>query len=150
MKTLEERFNEKWIPVPESGCWLWIGAERNGYGRIARAGDGKPMNAHWVSLEIYSGAEIKSGSVVMHKCDNSFCVNPNHLSIGTQADNMSDMWAKGRGADGEKVAGNKLSEADVIAIRRMIGANVSIAGKYGVSESTIRDIKKERTWRKLI
>lgn len=89
---LEERF---WAKVNRSGlCWLWTGAKNNkGYGRIAV--NRKSTLAHRVSYEL--AHEVKVGSSkVLHTCDVPACVNPAHLTIGTQKDNLMDMARKGR------------------------------------------------------
>ncbi len=99
-QSLEERF---WSKVNKTsspyGCWLWIASlSTTGYGQIYR-GRGKGMVfAHRVSWLIHFG-DIPEGMSVLHNCpggDNPLCVNPAHLWLGTQADNMHDMWAKGR------------------------------------------------------
>lgn len=86
-------FEAFYIPEPMSGCWLWIGGVSYppGYGRMTRG-----QYAHRVSYEIHRG-KIPVGMHVLHRCDNRLCVNPDHLFLGTQSDNMRDMMAKGRG-----------------------------------------------------
>lgn len=85
-----EKFMPKIIPDPNSGCWLWDGyVNRGGYGRF---GEGY---AHRYSYEKLVGV-IPPGLFVLHKCDVPSCVNPNHLWLGTQADNLADMRNKGR------------------------------------------------------
>ena len=96
-RSLEDRFFDRVIPEPNSGCWLWEGSQiRGGYGVISLGGrDGANISAHRASMIIH-GHVLPHGSIVLHKCDNPPCVNPDHLTIGTQSDNMRDMVAKGR------------------------------------------------------
>jgi hypothetical protein len=93
-KSTLERFEDKFVKS-ESGCWEWIGGKYvGGYGVFYFRG--KKRGAHRVSYILYVG-EILNGLSVCHKCDNPSCVNPNHLFLGTQLDNVRDMFSKGRG-----------------------------------------------------
>ncbi len=87
-------FTEKISPEPTSGCWLWTAGESHGYGVIGD-GHGGAEFAHRASWRIFRG-DIPSGMNVCHHCDVPFCVNPDHLFIGTQKDNVRDMANKGR------------------------------------------------------
>lgn len=100
-KTLRERFDERWEPVPECGCWIWTSYEDSkGYGVLSV--NRKALKAHRVAYELYVGP-IPKGLFVCHRCDvglplgsGSLCVNPDHLFLGTQQDNMSDRVRKDR------------------------------------------------------
>jgi hypothetical protein len=94
MITVAERFFQKVRAAAEGGCHIWGGA-RNvwGYGRLKRGG--RMYAAHRVAWEMKCGP-IPAGLLVLHRCDNRLCVNPDHLFLGTQYDNMCDMRAKGR------------------------------------------------------
>lgn len=92
--TLAQRFEAKTIPEPNSGCLLWLGATRpHGYGKIL---DGnKIANATHVAMKL-AGIHVPPGADVLHRCDNVYCVNVDHLFIGDAKANVADMMAKGR------------------------------------------------------
>lgn len=129
------------------GCWLWQHAKAGkGYGRIKR--DGRMQYAHRVSYEIAVG-EIPEGSLVCHKCDNPACINPAHLFLGSNDENMEDMVKKGRQARGESASAAALNEEQVLSIRASGLGKRQLARVFGVSESAVRHIRKRRTWRHL-
>lgn len=99
MKTIKERFDEKYIVDEETGCWLWTAAKHwVGYGVIGV--NGKQVKAHRLSYELHHGPIPKGegfhGTCVCHKCDVRSCVNPDHLFLGTHQDNMEDQRKKNR------------------------------------------------------
>lgn len=95
--SLSERFHRYASPEPNSGCWLWLaGALRKGYGMLY-VSPGKIKLATHISLELYGNQRPSPEHWALHKCDNPFCVNPDHLYWGTAVDNFSDMIARGRG-----------------------------------------------------
>lgn len=85
-----------YTPIPDAGCWIWLGKwNSDGYGEITS--NGRYFGtAHAYFYRAYIG-EIPRGATICHRCDTPSCVNPSHLFVGTQADNMRDMAAKGRG-----------------------------------------------------
>lgn len=96
--SMVERFHASYIPEPNTGCWFWLGAlskGNSGYGQIMRETSRTYIKAHRYSWLLNFG-RIPRGLCVLHKCDVSFCVNPEHLFLGTQADNIYDMVAKNR------------------------------------------------------
>ena len=149
------RFQEQYSPVTESGCWLWNGSTKYGMFTID---DGSMIGAHRASWILHKG-EIPSGLFVCHKCDIPCCVNPDHLFLGTQSDNLKDMFAKNR-ADrnnpnrikalpkGKRHHRSmaKLTEKQVLEIRGMNGSQRSIAEKFGVCQQLISKIKRNIYW----
>lgn len=143
--SIEERFWRDVNPEPNSGCWLWSGAvDELGYGRF-RVGD-KKVRVHRLSYEMHCEA-IPAGMVVRHKCDVAACVNPAHLCLGTDAENVRDKVARNRQARGERLPSAKLTEDDVRAIRRMDGTHREIARQFGVAHNIIGNIKRGIDWR---
>ena len=145
--TLLERFESFYIPEPNSGCWIWTGVisrPDNGYGLISV--NGSKRGAHRVSYEMHRHP-LEKEQFVLHRCDMPCCVNPDHLFVGNQAVNAADKIAKGRDPKGEKNGQAKLTETDVMAIRSDSRTNVVIAAHYGVSQTTIGEIKNRVWWK---
>lgn len=141
---------DNYIPVPESGCWLWLGCwNENGYGRVQlKNGPVFSTGAHRVFYTNHIGP-IPSGLLVCHKCDTPSCVNPEHLFLGTNADNMLDRDIKGRAArpEGEKGPAAKLTEEQVRVIRASQEQQRVLARRYGVSDTAIKFVRRRITWR---
>ena len=165
---------QKYARRSDDGCWIWSGyRDRKGYGRLLV--DGQPERSHRLSYRLHKG-EIPDGLCVCHTCDNRACVNPDHLFLGTSADNVADRVAKGRSATGDKHGARtrpermprgdnhyarrnpqvmkrgeengraKLSTADVIAIR-LGGESARAAGRrLGVSKTTVLKIRRSILW----
>jgi len=93
-RPLAERFHERFIPVPESGCWLWLGSTSKGYGSIRRDAYRMAL-AHRIAWELHRGP-VSDDTLVLHHCDVPCCVNPYHLFLGDHVDNEQDKLAKGR------------------------------------------------------
>ena len=147
MKTLQERFEDKVIPEPNSGCHLWCAAGTNdGYGRIVR--NGKLELSHRVAYELYTG-KIPDGMCVLHRCDVRSCCNPDHLFLGTHQDNMNDMITKGRKAIlvGEDTARAKITETMVRDIRKRLLKQIDYADRYGIHQTTISRIQLRISWK---
>lgn len=131
-------------------CWSWQ-ARRNahGYGSVVRWR--RLWLAHRLAYEMTVGP-IPNAMHVLHRCDNPACVNPAHLFLGTQADNVRDMVAKGRKvtASGEKAGGSKLTVAQVqeIRSRRTDGETLlAIANDYGISDALVSYIANRKAWK---
>jgi hypothetical protein len=94
MDTTRERFWAKVSRMSPAECWLWTASQNSmGYGKMLVAG--KLQLAHRISWELHIGP-VPAGLFVLHRCDTPLCVNPLHLFVGTNADNMRDMKVKGR------------------------------------------------------
>lgn len=154
--SLEGRF---WRQVDKGGkddCWNWTAKSKvSGYGVISTGGrNGKKILAHRLSWELCNGPipdhEDYHGMVVMHSCDNRLCVNPRHLSLGRQIDNVHDMLNKGREvnnpATGSKHHSTTINEIEAAEIFRMPGKYRDIAVKFGCTINTVKGIKASKTW----
>lgn len=137
-----ERFNAKYSVTPS--CWIWKASfGSSGYGQFLL--NGRLQGAHRVSYLLFVG-NIPEGLFVCHKCDNKACVNPNHLWLGTHAENMRDLHDKKLAKVGEKHPMAKLAEKDVISIRNDRRKSTEIAKDFPVTARTIRAIKSNKTW----
>lgn len=153
---VSDRFMSKVSPEPNTGCWLWTGAtNRTGYGKMYVSTRSRPTTAHRVSWSLVNGP-IPAGMNVCHRCDNPLCVNPAHLFLGTQADNLNDMVRKGRRSfrapppvRGEARTDSKLTDAAVREIRRCAGAVTHriLAERFRVSPSAVGLVLSGKTWR---
>jgi len=152
-KTPIERFEEKYVPDPNSGCWIWDSATMtnsigNEYPLMWL--NGGNVYAHRFSYEYFKKEKLDEKSAC-HKCDNTLCVNPNHLFAGTPKENSEDMVNKGRSCYGEKNPSASLSESDVKDIRFKYfnnrGTHRSLAKEYGVGKTTIGRIIRYENWK---
>ncbi len=152
-RSMKERFDEKYIVISDTGCWMWISATNaNGYGRLNEGGQrGRCRLAHRVSFELHVGP-IPDGTLVCHRCDFKACVNPEHLFLGSHTDNARDRDAKGRSNTprGERAGHAKLTRAQVDAMRTLLRSGerqAAVARAFGVSASTVCWIASGRSWR---
>ncbi len=177
INVLRAKFTTRYQVLP-NGCWFWLAAKtENGYGKCWFSG--KLHQAHRISLFLFKGFDLYSPELGCHNCDNQFCVNPDHLFIGTHQDNVDDCIRKGRfhgmrqsnkprpldhtllrgrrgdyqipcrGSDNPRV---KLNESDVIWIRQNYRNPYSakeLAEKYSVNSSTITRIANGKRWKHL-
>jgi len=130
-------------------CMVWTGPTMSsGYGRTNF--DYRGMSAHRASWEAHFG-EIPDGMFVLHDCDNKLCVNPDHLHIGTQADNVREAFERGLVTTGSDRRQSKLTEKNVNLIRESYANGemnqIELGERFGVSDSTIADAIHRRTWK---
>ena len=146
------RFFQKMVKV-ESGCWEWQAArDKDGYGIFTF--HGKPWRAHRWSYYAFNDG-LGQGMFILHACDNPRCVNPAHLSLGTQQENEDDKTNKGRRPSqaGEINSQSVLTVKDVIAIKEILrrhhgkrGIVKFIGDWYSVTPQCISNIKSGKAW----
>ena len=143
---VEKRLEDNSIPLTECGCVIWLGLVNNmGYGRLSA--NGKMQYVHRLALELNYGEKVPAGLNVLHKCDIPTCINPDHLFLGTHADNAADKVVKNRHPRGETNATAKLTEVEVLAIRASsVGVNET-ARRMGLDPMTISNIRNRKTWK---
>lgn len=148
--TTEELFWEKVQKLDEAngGCWIWTAAhDKNGYGLFSPSKTIGQMRATHYSWQLYIGRAVPNCLMICHYCDHPACVNPHHLWLGTNADNMQDMAKKGRASQGEDHPKNKLTVEDVIFIRNSPLGLSELGRQLGVSPNTILCIRRGTIWK---
>lgn len=164
-------FEKNFERPDETSCWEWQSSFNGNYGTFSLPRRGKRL-AHRASYQLYVG-QIPDGLFVLHECDNPPCVNPRHLFLGTQLDNIRDMVNKGRLVVGKRYSGDEnisrrrpeilprgeehhnatLTEKDVIFVlenfvpRHPDLGNTGLARRFGVLQSAISKIVRGVTWR---
>ena len=146
-------FESRISPEPNSGCWLWTGSTKSS--KPGPAFTRGFLNrheycglAHRLSYQMYVGP-IPDGLCVCHKCDTPLCVNPDHLFLGTVADNNKDCRLKGRARSSHPGSANgyaRLTEQAVLKILRDTRSVTEIAKAWGVAHQTVSDIRNRKTW----
>jgi hypothetical protein len=145
--TISDRLDVQIFHSPD-GCWYWLGCTYpSGYGSIYYKD--RIEATHRVSYKLYKG-EIPKGIHVLHKCDNRLCINPDHLFLGTNTDNVKDKVSKNRQYRpfGIKCPKAKLDDNKVKEIRSLKGIEcyLDIAKKFNVSPSHIHKIWRNEFW----
>jgi hypothetical protein len=144
-ESLIRRFHAMWMPVPWSGCWIWLGATSDfGHGVI---GVGKRseglIRAHRLSYLLHKG-EIPDGQYVLHDCDVASCVNPDHLHLGTIRDNVKEMMERGRGRGQYKP---QVPVEVVLAIRQDTRSEREMGEAHGISAALAGMIRRGKRGR---
>lgn len=142
LSSIQERFEKNFTVTP--GCWLWQSLKTSkGYGRLYCFGR---MNlAHRISYQLYV-EDVPDDLCVLHRCDTPGCVNPDHLFLGTAADNNQDKADKGRAPRGETHPQAKFTNAQIRAIYTDSRPYPLIVAEYGISKPQISGIKSGKFW----
>jgi len=172
-KPVIERLYDNCEVITETGCWIWIKCVNEwGYGQIKI--NGKSLSVHRVSWEIHNNKPVPQGMLVCHKCDTPSCINPYHLFLGTNKDNVRDSVSRGRRAkpsvrftfsgrkhkeaikarwsrarSGELNNKSKLSNNDVLNIRKDSRPLSIIAEEYGICVNHVSRIRCMVQWKKI-
>lgn len=132
------------IDYADNGCWEWNGSQdSHGYGKMNF--QGRMRRTHVISFIIHRGSINEM--LVLHSCDNRKCCNPEHLFLGTHADNCLDKVRKNRHARGRMLPTAKLTDALVVEIRKSKESALIMAKRYGVHLSVITHVKERRSWK---
>lgn len=153
-------FHAKYKEGHAHECWPWKSSTNGKYGILLLPNGSingrrlvKRFYAHRIAYELATDVKPAHSEVVMHTCDNPLCVNPNHLKLGTQRDNLHDMINKGRrfqsDVTGVKNGRAKLTEKQVLKIRKSLTTCRQAAIEYDVSTSLISKIRTKRLWKQL-
>jgi len=144
------RFLKRVDMKEKKDCWEWQGSRnRKQWHGQWRNKAGQIELAHRAAWRLFT-SDIPEGLCVLHRCDNPVCCNPDHLFLGTQADNLKDMWRKKRArpgvSRGAKHGMSKLNEEAVRQIRSSKDSAPDLAKSYNVSRTTIYDVLKRKIW----
>jgi hypothetical protein len=141
---------ESYLSKQQNGCWLYLGALKNGYGKFWSQSQKKLIHAHRFAYTCFIGP-IPDGMCILHSCDNPSCCNPQHLTVGTQEENMQQCLERGRWHEqkGQENNAAKLTEEVVKEIRFLCDLDITqktIAKKFGVSLRQVHHIRAHKQW----
>jgi len=140
----------------DGGCWIWLGYQTDRmYGQFYYYENGKQITVQATAYSwfLYAGRPVPNGLLVCHKCDHPYCVNPHHLFLGTNQDNMQDMIDKERQCKGEDCHSSKLTKELVQEIRLLSARGLSnrqLGKQFGVSHTNIGCILRGEIWKSVI
>lgn len=145
----ESRIEASVERIPESGCWVYTGNNLNSVGYARFKIGGRKISGHRLSYETYVGPI--GDLFVLHRCDVPCCLNPAHLMLGTQADNMQDKFRKRRHSDrrAEGCPTSKINWDIVRSIRTSLARGEQqkdLAARFAISQPTVSDIARNKTW----
>lgn len=148
----EERFWNKVKIGKENECWEWVGhLTVKGYGMF-KVGTRKLSSSHRFSYELHF-REIPKGICVLHHCDNRKCVNPKHLFLGTNSDNVADKVKKNRQSRGTNNPNSVLTWKQVNQIRKLYSQgikNVELSKKFNIDNGRVSRIVHNKLWKELV
>lgn len=146
-KTPAERFETYLMPVPEAGCFIWLGDEsHNGYGRFQI--NNRRIPAHRYAWLCQKG-EIPDGLMVCHKCDTPQCCNVEHLFLGTCKQNKADSVSKGRHSHGKIASVSRAEKLNSVLAKQIFiarGTHQCVADQFGISRAMVTKIKAKKAW----
>jgi len=152
--SLQERLEKNIITVQDTGCWEWQ-AYKNEAGYAIMSLNNKTTRVHRIAYELYNESKIPNGLIVCHSCDNPCCINPEHLWLGTHADNVNDKVNKGRAMGGSNKGEINpqriLNEYEVLEIREKYSTGnytqEELGTEYSVSRSAIKMVVNRNNWK---
>lgn len=135
--------------ITENNCWECYSHKPNNFGYPVIKINDTVFKIYRLYYEKYKGV-IPENLVVRHTCDNTFCINPDHLILGTHSDNVEDRVERNRSALGIKNGRSKLSEAEVLNIFNSFEPTSTLSKIYKVDPKTIRNIKNKKNWKHVL
>ena len=153
---IQDLLKNKIIINPISYCWEWQGyRNKKGYGNqvlIINKNLRKTLLSHRLSYLVFKEMINDGKLLILHNCDNPCCINPDHLRLGTNEDNMKESANKNRICYGERIPSSKLKEKDIIEIRKLTRDGLStrkIAKIFNINQRTVSHINNN-TWRRVV
>jgi hypothetical protein len=145
----EKLFSKSFSPEPNTGCWIWTGyIGVGGYGHMSVRNRKKTDHkyAHRHSFERSNGP-VPHGMIVLHSCDNRWCVNPEHLSVGTHQENMDDMVSRGRSLVNNKNSAKiDIETARKVYMATLLYSQTEVARQFSISQPLVSMIRNGRVW----